>query len=349
MKIVKKKTLLASVSAFAIIGLLAGCSFLGTSNSAEINTSETSFDAGTSEAEFQAPKYNISVSDISAILSSNPVSTFCLDGSADAPQISTTKLEDLISECNYYGDVAFMFLDTETGKGIAYNIDAKVYGASSYKAPYALYICEELVGSGKVDLDAPISTYYNYETQGANYLADITSVTDGDPISFDVSVRDYIEMAIVDSDNVAYVTLRQAFDGMGYEEWVEQYDVKNPPFDINSYFPYYSARSSAMLWTEMSLYWEKGSEAAGFLKECCGNTYLSFIGNGLEEGVEVYNKGGWIAEAGYASTCDAGIIDAPDGKTYVMSIMSSMPSGSINQELVSSIAAELFSLRSSLA
>ena len=46
-----------------------------------------------------------------------------------------------------------VFYDLSSGKGVTYNADVEVYGASSYKALYALYICESLVETGQVSLD----------------------------------------------------------------------------------------------------------------------------------------------------------------------------------------------------
>lgn len=46
-----------------------------------------------------------------------------------------------------------VFYDLSSGRGLTYNADVEVYGASSYKALYALYICEMLVESGQVSLD----------------------------------------------------------------------------------------------------------------------------------------------------------------------------------------------------
>ena len=60
------------------------------------------------------------------------------------------------------------------------------------------------------------------------------------------------------------------------------------------------------------------------------------------------NKAGWISEGGYYSTCDAGLIDI-DGRTYVMSIMTSMPWSDRSSELVTAIAKALFDARAVLA
>ena len=60
------------------------------------------------------------------------------------------------------------------------------------------------------------------------------------------------------------------------------------------------------------------------------------------------NKVGWISEDGYYSTCDAGLIDI-DGRTYVMSVMTSMPWSDRSSEVTAAIAKALFDTRAALA
>ena len=67
-----------------------------------------------------------------------------------------------------------------------------------------------------------------------------------------------------------------------------------------------------------------------------------------DEQVLVRNKAGWISEDGYYSTCDAGLIDI-DGRTYVMSIMTSMPWSDHSSEVVAAIAKALYDTRAALA
>ena len=64
--------------------------------------------------------------------------------------------------------------------------------------------------------------------------------------------------------------------------------------------------------------------------------------------VLVRNKAGWISEDGYYSTCDAGLIDI-DGRTYVMSVMTSMPWSDHSSEVTAAIAKALFDTRAALA
>lgn len=111
---------------------------------------------------------------------------------------SLALLQDALSRAQELGDVGVVFYDLSSGKGVTYNPDVEVYGASSYKALYALYICEFLVETGQVSLDDSLGTYGGYNMGWQ-------------------TVRDLIEAAIVNSDNDSFIALRATFDRVGYE------------------------------------------------------------------------------------------------------------------------------------
>ncbi|MFR2030840.1 MAG: serine hydrolase, partial [Collinsella sp.] len=148
-----------------------------------------------------------------------------------------------------------------------------------------------------------------------------------------------IEAAVVNSDNDSFIALRAAFDRVGYEDWIAALGVEDEvALDPMSDFPTYCPRTSAKLWREMSEYLSCGSEASQWLSELLSSTSRSFIRDGIaDEQVLVRNKAGWISEDGCYSTCDAGLIDI-DGRTYVMSIMTSMPWSDRSSEVTAAIA-----------
>lgn len=163
-------------------------------------------------------------------------------------------------------------------------------------------------------------------------------------------VRDLIEAAVVNSDNDSFIALRAAFDRVDYEDWIAALGVEDEvALDPMSDFPTYCARTSAKLWREMSEYLSCGSEASQWLSELLSSTSRSFIRDGIaDDQALVRNKAGWISEDGCYSTCDAGLIDI-DGRTYVMSIMTSMPWSDHSSEAVAAIAKVFFDTRATLA
>lgn len=74
--------------------------------------------------------------------------TFSLMGGEDATPLSEEQQESLAAATqNIEGGgytVGFTLINLNTGKGIAYNLDSRVYGASSFKGPYAAYLCQHL-------------------------------------------------------------------------------------------------------------------------------------------------------------------------------------------------------------
>ena len=240
-------------------------------------------------------------------------------------------LQDALSQAQELGDVGVVFYDLSSGKGVTYNADAEVYGASSYKALYALYICESLVETGQVSLDDSLGTYGGYNMGWQ-------------------TVRDLIEAAVVNSDNDSFIALRAAFDRVGYEDWIVGLGVDyDTALDPMSDFPTYCPRTSAKLRCEMSEYLSHDTETSQWLSGLLASTARSFIRDGIaDDQALVRNKAGWISEDGCYSTCDAGLIDI-DGRTHVMSIMTSMPWSDRSSEVTAAIAKALFDTRAALA
>ena len=279
-------------------------------------------------------KTRLSKADFNDIPSGDTVQTFSLvDDQIPAleDESLTAPLQDALDQAQELGDVGVVFYDLSSGKGVTYNADAEVYGASSYKALYALYICESLVETGQVSLDDSLGTYGGYNMGW-------------------LTVRDLIEAAVVNSDNDSFIALRAAFDRVGYEDWIVGLGIDyDTALDPMSDFPTYCPRTSAKLWREMSEYLSCDTETSQWLSGLLASTTRSFIRDGIaDDQVLVRNKAGWISEDGCYSTCDAGLIDV-DGDTYIMSIMTSMPWSDRSSEPVAAIAKTFFDTRAALA
>lgn len=278
-------------------------------------------------------KTRLSKADFNDIPSGDTVQTFSLvdDQIPALEDESLAALQDTLDQAQELGDVGVVFYDLSSGKGVTYNADAEVYGASSYKALYVLYVCELLVETGQVSLDDTLGTYGGYSMGW-------------------LTVRDLIETSVVNSDNDSFIALRATFDQDGYEDWIAALGVEDEvALDPMSDFPTYCPRTSAKLWREMSEYLSRESETSQWLSGLLASTTRSFIRDGIaDDHAMVRNKAGWISEAGCNATCDAGLIDL-DGDTYIMSIMSSMPWSDRSSEAVAAIAKALYDTRAALA
>ena len=278
-------------------------------------------------------KARLSKADFNDIPSGDTVQTFSLvdDQIPVLEDESLAALQDTLDQAQELGDVGVVFYDLSSGKGVTYNADAEVYGASSYKALYVLYVCELLVETGQVSLDDTLGTYGGYSMGW-------------------LTVRDLIETSVVNSDNDSFIALRATFDQDGYEDWIAALGVEDEvALDSMSDFPTYCPRTSAKLWRAMSEYLIRESETSQWLSGLLASTTRSFIRDGIaDDHAMVRNKAGWISEAGCNATCDAGLIDV-DGDTYIMSIMTSMPWSDRSSEAVAAIAKALYDTRAALA
>ncbi|MDO5358400.1 MAG: serine hydrolase [Slackia faecicanis] len=291
-------------------------------------------------AEPEPVEFEPSPAALDGVPAESGLQAFALAGD-DTPVISddqSTAIMKAVDAAEEHGDVSMVFYSLETGKGISYDADTTVYGASSFKAPYALYVCQTQVDTGKIELDDSCqgtdaydpNSYYN----GGSY-----------PLS------DLIADAIVYSDNNAFGSLRDAFDSEGYDEWADELGLDDVHYRADSWYPWYCARTSAKVWTEMYSYLQTPGEAAQMLNELTSQTEVSFIREALRTtGASVQDKAGWCADADplWNGVCDAGIVSL-DGKAYILSVMTGMPDGDTSYALYEDIASAVFDTRDALA
>lgn len=266
---------------------------------------------------------------------SNEIVAFSLSD-ARAPELSNKNLSAIRTTLeNFDGaSVGFGMYDVESGRGIGYNLDQQIYGASSFKAPYALYLCQKHIENGELTIPG-LSDEDGTELFGAGGYTKIL-----------------IENAICNSDNDSFAMLRSMYDANGYSEWVDELGIQDAAYTPDSWFPWYSVRSSLKIWTEMYNYWQTGDDAAQWLSSLCGETTVSFLRDVVDPlGATVRNKAGWCSGSDYGydfnGVCDAGVIQL-DGRTYVVSVMAGVPDCEENRELVENLIAAIFDARDAL-
>lgn len=222
--------------------------------------------------------------------------------------------------------VGFTLINLNTGKGIAYNLDSRVYGASSFKGPYAAFLCQHL---GDNDASYPSGS----EAAGSGVSSSIYSL---------------IQPMILYSDNSAFSSLRNTYDSAGFAEWLNSCGVDSEIMH-DTHFPRYSARESALLWLRTYQYLKTNTPTAQNLASLYEQTNVSFIRSGVsdDEGVEaVLNKAGWCAGSErFTGLCDAGLIKCTDGTTYLMSTMTNSPDGGLYTIRLANLASALFECR----
>ena len=263
----------------------------------------------------------------------NAPGAFSLVAGQETPAIPEEEQANLTSaaqgiEAGGY-TVGFMLINLSTGKGIAYNLDSRVYGASSFKGPYGAYLCQHL---GDGDISYPAGA----DSAGAGISGSIDSL---------------LQPMILNSDNDAFSSLRNAYDSSGFAEWLSACGVDSSIMH-DTHFPRYSARESALLWLHAYQYLKTETPTAQHLASLYAHTNVSFIrsGVGSVDGVEtVLNKAGWCASgARFTGLCDAGLIECSDGTTYLMSTMTNAPDGSLYTVRLANLANALFACRGAL-
>lgn len=256
--------------------------------------------------------------------------TFSLIEGEDATPLSEEQQESLAAATqNIEGGgytVGFTLINLNTGKGIAYNLDSRVYGASSFKGPYAAYLCQHL---GDNDASYPSGS----EAAGSGVSSSIYSL---------------MQPMILYSDNSAFSSLRNTYDSAGFAEWLNSCGVDSEIMH-DTHFPRYSARESALLWLHTYQYLKTNTPTAQNLASLYERTNVSFIRSGVSDDEEVeavLNKAGWCSgRERFTGLCDVGLIKCTDGTTYLMSTMTNSPDGGLYTVRLANLASTLFECR----
>ena len=295
------------------------------------NVVATATDAAADEAAARLIAQHLTPDAINSVDSfATAPGTFSLTEGEDATPLSEEQQESLVAATqNIEGGgytVGFTLINLNTGKGIAYNLDSRVYGASSFKGPYAAYLCQHL---GDNDISYPSDS----EAAGSGVSSAIYSL---------------IQPMILYSDNTAFSSLRNSYDSAGFAEWLNSCGVDSEIMH-DTHFPRYSARESALLWLRTYQYLKTNTPTAQNLASLYKQTNVSFIRSGVsdDEGVEaVLNKAGWCSgRERFTGLCDAGLIKCTDGTTYLMSTMTNSPDGGLYTVRLANLASTLFECR----
>ena len=233
----------------------------------------------------------------------------------------------------------FALVDLGTGRGIASNVDAVFYGASSFKGPYCVYFCQSQIETGLVTRD-------DFVTSGVMSESGVFSSQGSDLIG------SMIESAILFSSNDTYGALRYDYSDDALAAYLEGLGV-DPALAYDTWFPHYTVRDGVRLWLNASEYLSSGTETAQWLAGLLERDETSYLREALkDEGVQVQSKPGWSMESfengEYNALCDAGIV-AKDGRRYLVSVMSNIPYTTSNVDLFEVVVAAVFAARGDLA
>lgn len=233
----------------------------------------------------------------------------------------------------------FALVDLGTGRGIAANVDAAFYGASSFKGPYCVYFCQSQIETG-------LATRDDFVASGVMDESGVFSSQGSDLIG------SMIESAILFSSNDTYGALRNDYSDDALAAYLEDLGV-DPALAYDTWFPHYTVRDDVRLWLNANEYLTSGTETAQWLAGLFEKDETSYLRDALnDENAQVQSKPGWSMESfengEYNALCDAGIV-VKDGRRYLVSVMSNIPYTTSNVELFEDVIAAVFAARGDLA
>lgn len=345
-----KPVALVAVLAMAIVCVLAfrGCAAGGGAAESDKPVDEQLAvrDTLLSEVPASAIDYDLNPIDFEQLSGEAGIQTFSLAG-AQASELSwenEVALQMAVATMAAKADAGFVLVDVDTGSGVAYNVDAQVYGASSIKGPFATYVCEELIDAGRLSLTSSCPA-------SRSIMVDLNGYYGTSASSY--AVQTLLEASVTESDNNSFSFMRYAYTSLAWDEWVSSLGADELTANTSDkWWPFvvYSARSSIEVWAETYNYLQTGSEASQLLSGWLGDTSVSFLRDAISStGATVQNKAGWCpdSEGDYAGVCDAGIVQL-DGHTYLMSVMTGLSDSTSARESFQDFAAAIFAVRGDL-
>ncbi len=184
-------------------------------------------------------------------------------------KISDSLLTEIYDSINGYGaSSSFYIVSLNDGMSIAYNVDKAYETASSIKAPYALFISEQ-IDAGNIDPNQEII----YEEHHYNKGTGIIKKSDfGTPFT----VKELIYYSLNDSDNIAHAMLHKTFGVNGYNDMLRNLGTKQLYLTVSNPWGYMSPRSSALIWQEVYNYSIRSEEGINFLNILSNGKYNYF-------------------------------------------------------------------------
>ncbi len=169
--------------------------------------------------------------------------------------------------------IGFILLDLNTGRGVSYNPDVRLYSASSIKGFY------------------------------------VAALTCMNPASINES-QDLMLQTVVNSSDSAYLTLYDRYGEAPYEQWKKDADVTDPGNYFK--FTYYTPRDMAKLWARNYDFFTS-SATGKTVGTWYQNPSRSLIHSTLGNRYTTRSKAGYIWYGGYNAANDAGIVYADSG------------------------------------
>lgn len=152
---------------------------------------------------------------------------------------------------------SFYIVSLKDGMSIGYNVDKKYETASSIKAPYALYVYEE-IANGNINPNQKFVYQSHFYNKG-------TGIIKNTPFGTEYTVKELVYYSLNDSDNVAHTMLHRAFGVKGYNQMLTNLRTDSQKLTVSNPWGFTTVRSSAIVWQEIYNFALRDEEGIEFL------------------------------------------------------------------------------------
>lgn len=265
---------------------------------------------------------NMNVEVKKSIAASSLVS--CINSPVDINNLSDD-VKRVIKEINDYykndrSHYAFKYQDIYTGFTVSYNENGSIWGASTVKAPLAIYIYE-LASNGKTDLNKELTYHSRHYVDGTGVIKNMQ-----DKGNF--SIKDLVGYSIKNSDNIAYTMLMEEYGRGNVLNFWNNLGTKTI-FTTNTNWGNITAYDAALYMNELYNYYLNDTDLSNELMNYFLNTTFKPLNGGK---YRIANKSGWANEVMH----DAGIVFADN--PYILVALSTLGESDDYQSYFSTIS-----------
>ncbi|MDO4622071.1 MAG: hypothetical protein Q4B22_03885 [Eubacteriales bacterium] len=188
-------------------------------------------------------------------------------GGYELGSVRRSQLEKAIGELKNY-KCGFVMIDTQTGKGVAYQADQEFYSASSIKGHFVLSLCANNAQAIK-------------KSEGT------------------------IKSVLQYSSNEGYDGLFNTYGGKYFEQWQSEAGVSLKE-SMRGHYAMYTPRTFCRLWIRNWEFFE-ADETGDLVGSWMQKPNASAIHEALGEKYVTRSKAGWIGSS-FVATCDGGVV-----------------------------------------
>ena len=175
----------------------------------------------------------------------------------------SNKIYDAIN--SYGASSSFYVVSLKDGMSFGYNVDKQYETASCIKAPYALYIYQE-IAKGNINGEQKLTYESRFYNKG-------TGVIKNSPFGTQYTIKELVYYSLYESDNVAHTMLHRTFGVKGYNQMLTNLRTNAQKLTVSNPWGFTTVRSSAIIWQEIYNFAIRDDEGIEFLNILSNGKY----------------------------------------------------------------------------